>query len=610
MVHRGRRSGLYMFVAVHSTTRGPSLGGCRMWGYEDARHALRDALRLSRAMTYKSAVADLPLGGGKGVIMTSPGVTLHAKLRTAALLDFARHGRVAWRPLHHRRGRRHLQPRHAGDRTAHAAGGRAAAPDGRLRRPEPVHRARRGVRHPGLLRAGVRLELAAWTQRGGGRARSRRVADRQALRCAAGARLVVSDIDPRQAPAGRGARGQLGPARARARGRGRRGRALRARRGPRRRDGPTAALPDRRRRGQQPAGRRVGGGSAVRPRDPLGARLRGQRGRDHQHRRGARRVRRPAPPAGGCGGSARSSRRSSIAPTPRAALPWPRRWTWPTRASSPRSHRLKLHIYSYICISGRSTPAGSRPSSASLSRWAASVTVAAARSAVGASLHASSRSSSTLRLPRSSAPRSRRSRSSRCETYWSSLAAGSWTGGPWPGHRTAEAALPQTGQAVEVGDQRSRIGRDEHASLAEHRVARERRRRRGHERQVIRRVTGRGHDLERPERIAFAEHDVHLAAGPRQLRAGVASAHGRDGLGVIGVVVGERDAAQAASPLELGQTEPRRARPAAGPGSTSQAGARPTIHEFVPVSVNGPGLAARTPTMSCSASTTCAIVPA
>ncbi len=59
-----------------------------MWGYEDTRHALRDALRLSRAMTFKSAVADLPLGGGKGVIMTRPGVALHARLRTAALLDF------------------------------------------------------------------------------------------------------------------------------------------------------------------------------------------------------------------------------------------------------------------------------------------------------------------------------------------------------------------------------------------------------------------------------------------------------------------------------------------------------------------------------------------
>ena len=73
VVRRGRRSGLYTIVAVHSTVRGPSLGGCRMWGYGDARAAVRDALRLSRAMTFKSAVADLPLGGGKGVIMLPAG---------------------------------------------------------------------------------------------------------------------------------------------------------------------------------------------------------------------------------------------------------------------------------------------------------------------------------------------------------------------------------------------------------------------------------------------------------------------------------------------------------------------------------------------------------
>ena len=59
-----------------------------MWGYADARQALRDALRLSRAMTYKSAVADLPLGGGKGVIMTAPATVLSSERRTAALLDF------------------------------------------------------------------------------------------------------------------------------------------------------------------------------------------------------------------------------------------------------------------------------------------------------------------------------------------------------------------------------------------------------------------------------------------------------------------------------------------------------------------------------------------
>ena len=88
LVRRGTRSGLYTFVAVHSTVRGPSLGGCRMWSYDDSRQALRDALRLSRAMTYKSAVADLPLGGGKGVIMTTPGAPLSSARRAAALLDF------------------------------------------------------------------------------------------------------------------------------------------------------------------------------------------------------------------------------------------------------------------------------------------------------------------------------------------------------------------------------------------------------------------------------------------------------------------------------------------------------------------------------------------
>ena len=89
MVRRGLRSGLYTIVAIHSTVRGPSLGGCRMWRYDDSRAALRDALRLSRAMTFKAAVADLPLGGGKGVIMLPPNVKLSSERRQAALLDFA-----------------------------------------------------------------------------------------------------------------------------------------------------------------------------------------------------------------------------------------------------------------------------------------------------------------------------------------------------------------------------------------------------------------------------------------------------------------------------------------------------------------------------------------
>jgi leucine dehydrogenase len=87
-VRRGPRSGLFTIVAVHSTVRGPSLGGCRMWTYDDNRAAIRDALRLSEGMTYKSAVAGLPLGGGKGVIVLKPGEPLDAKRRRAALTDF------------------------------------------------------------------------------------------------------------------------------------------------------------------------------------------------------------------------------------------------------------------------------------------------------------------------------------------------------------------------------------------------------------------------------------------------------------------------------------------------------------------------------------------
>ncbi len=76
-------------VAVHSTVRGPALGGCRMWHYDDSRAAMRDVLRLSRAMTFKSAVAGLPLGGGKGIILApDPAVSARRGLRADTLRDF------------------------------------------------------------------------------------------------------------------------------------------------------------------------------------------------------------------------------------------------------------------------------------------------------------------------------------------------------------------------------------------------------------------------------------------------------------------------------------------------------------------------------------------
>jgi leucine dehydrogenase len=61
--------GYFGIIAVHDTTLGPSLGGTRVWPYASTDEALRDVLRLSRGMTYKSAVAGLNLGGGKAVII-------------------------------------------------------------------------------------------------------------------------------------------------------------------------------------------------------------------------------------------------------------------------------------------------------------------------------------------------------------------------------------------------------------------------------------------------------------------------------------------------------------------------------------------------------------
>ncbi len=65
-------AGLTAFVAVHDTTLGPALGGCRMWHYSREEDAVTDVLRLSRGMTFKSAVARTGLGGGKAVIIGDP----------------------------------------------------------------------------------------------------------------------------------------------------------------------------------------------------------------------------------------------------------------------------------------------------------------------------------------------------------------------------------------------------------------------------------------------------------------------------------------------------------------------------------------------------------
>ncbi|MDP9456430.1 MAG: leucine dehydrogenase, partial [Actinomycetota bacterium] len=65
-------TGLRAIIAIHDTTLGPALGGCRMWPYRNEEEAVVDVLRLARGMTYKAAVSGLNLGGGKSVIVGNP----------------------------------------------------------------------------------------------------------------------------------------------------------------------------------------------------------------------------------------------------------------------------------------------------------------------------------------------------------------------------------------------------------------------------------------------------------------------------------------------------------------------------------------------------------
>src|SRR5947209_3548892 len=165
-----------------------------MWVYEDARAAMRDALRLSRAMTFKAAVADLPLGGGKGVIMVPDGGQLPRERRHAALLDFA--DTVAALDGHYITaedvGTSSRDMSVIAQRTPHVAG---------------LARSRGGSGDPSPFTAlGVEAGIRACCERafGSSSLRGRTVAviglghvgSRVAKRCAqAGASLVLSDVD-------------------------------------------------------------------------------------------------------------------------------------------------------------------------------------------------------------------------------------------------------------------------------------------------------------------------------------------------------------------------------------------------------------------------------
>ena len=213
---------------------------------------------------------------------------------------------------------------------------------------------------------------------------------------------------------------------------------------------------------------------AGRARDPVGAGLRLQRRRHHQHLRRARarrllaRARRHA----------RARRRRHAAPDLRQRRRPPGR-----RRCAPRSRSA----------ASASARRRSRPSSRSFSRCARSVTAANGRTAAGASSQAASSSASSPSTPASSAASSLRSRSARWARYSSSFAAGSVTSSPWPGHSTRKLERAQAPQPVEVLAQPAA---DEHAALAEHGVAGERGAA-GDEHEVVVGVAGDGEHGER-----------------------------------------------------------------------------------------------------------------
>ncbi len=168
-----------------------------MWEYEDARAGLRDALRLSRAMTYKAAVADLPLGGGKGVIMIPRRSRISAERRHGALRDFAETVQAL--------GGRYITAEDVGtssrdmsviaEGTTHVAG---------------LARSRGGSGDPSPFTAlGVEVAIRACCERifGTESLRGRtlsilglgHVGSRVARRCArAGAKLILADVDSRK----------------------------------------------------------------------------------------------------------------------------------------------------------------------------------------------------------------------------------------------------------------------------------------------------------------------------------------------------------------------------------------------------------------------------
>jgi leucine dehydrogenase len=196
LVH-DRESGLTAILSLHSTHLGPGAGGTRFWHYAEPQDAMRDALRLSRGMSYKNAMAGLPMGGGKAVVLLDK-----KRTKTPEML-------AAFGDAIEAMGGRYVTAEDVGaseadmvairQRTAHVCGlpagqGEVGGDPGPFTAMGIFHGIKAAVSHK-LGRdslTGVRVALQGCGSVGGGVAR---------LLAKEGARLTVADIDPGKAKA-------------------------------------------------------------------------------------------------------------------------------------------------------------------------------------------------------------------------------------------------------------------------------------------------------------------------------------------------------------------------------------------------------------------------
>jgi leucine dehydrogenase len=191
-VREGERSGLTVAIAVHRTVGGRALGGCRFEPYSSTEEAVADAKRLARAMTFKAAVAGVPLGGAKGVIAYPPDSPPDSYHRKLALHDFAE--------LVDAFDGRYITAQDAGTAlediayigrfTEHTAGHPRSEGGSGDPSPYTAHGVEVAIRASmGIPIAGRRIVVVGLGHVGAALAERLREA---------GARLVVSDIDPRK----------------------------------------------------------------------------------------------------------------------------------------------------------------------------------------------------------------------------------------------------------------------------------------------------------------------------------------------------------------------------------------------------------------------------